>query len=352
MVRTRAETKRPANAGEASDEGPPARLVASPLARLPLGAAAAAYSLVVRARNGLFEAGLLRTHSVPARVVSIGNVVAGGTGKTPAVALLARIALERGRRVAILSRGYGRRAGDELNDEGRLLSAKLPEALVIEDRDRVAGARRAIARGANLLLLDDGLQHRRLRRDADVVLVDATRSFDEERLLPLGFLREPASSALGRAEVALLTRAELATPESLAALRSSVARWCGRIAVAETVVTGFSRLGGKGPAEGPAFLFAGIGNPTAFRRTAARAGIDVVGFRAFRDHHPYGRRDVDRLVADGASAGATRFLTTEKDAVKLGSLLSESGPPFEALEIGMRILTGEDALLAALFGRG
>lgn len=349
---TRAEGKSRPNDGEASDAGPPARVVRSRLARAPLAAAAAVYGLAGRARNALFDAGLLRSHAVSARVVSVGNVVAGGTGKTPVVAALARIALGRGRRVAVLSRGYGRAAGESQNDENRLLSSKLPGALVVEDADRVAGARRAIASGADLLLLDDGFQHRRLRRDADVVLVDATRDLAAERCLPLGFLREPLGPALSRATVALLTRADLVSRESLAALRAAVERHCPRIAVAETVLEGVTGVGGGAPSAGPAFLFAGIGNPSSFRRTAARAGIPVSGHAFFRDHHAYTGDDLRRLAAAASSAGAERLLTTEKDAVKLAGLVPKGGLPVDVLAIGVRFVAGEDTLLEALFGSG
>lgn len=339
------------SAAEASDEGPPSRLVHSPLARAPLAAAAAVYGLVVAARNALYDAGIFRSRPVPARVVSIGNVVAGGTGKTPVVAALARRAIERGRRVAIVSRGYGRPAGEKLNDENRLLSRRLPEALVVEEKDRVAGARRAAASGADLVLLDDGFQHRRLRRDADVVLVDATRDFGAERLLPLGFLREPLARALSRATVALLTRADLVPAARIADLRAAVARHCPRIAVAETVVEGIGSASGGAPSSGPAFLFAGIGNPSSFRRTASRAGVPVAGFRAFCDHHVYTRDDVARLAADAERAGASRLLTTEKDAVKLPGLLPAGGIPVDVLSIGVRFREGEDLVVEALFGR-
>jgi len=349
----RSATATPESASAASDVEPSVRVVRSPLARLPLAAASAAYALVARARNALYDRGLLRSRSVPARVVSIGNVVAGGTGKTPVVAHLAREAARRGRRVAIVSRGYGRRPGDAWNDENRVLSVSVPEAILVEDSDRAAGARRAIGLGADLVLLDDGFQHRRLRRDADVVLVDATRDLDDERCLPLGFLREPLSPALRRATVALLTRTELAPPQRVAAIRLAVARDCERVALAETTVAGFRRLGGAplgGAAGERSFLFAGVGNPAAFRRTAERAGVRVAGFRAYRDHHAYAARDLDRLAEEATKAGAERLLTTAKDAVKLDGLARPGGLPIDVLDIGVRFVSGEDEILRVVLG--
>ncbi len=330
---------------------PPALVVSSPLARAPLALASGAYALAATLRNLLYDARVLRISRVDARVVSVGNVVAGGTGKTPIVAHLARAALARSRRVAVVSRGYGRRPDQRLNDENSLLVRKIPGASIVESPDRVAGAGSAVRAGADLVLLDDGFQHRRIHRDADIVLVDATRPLEEERCLPLGFLREPLGAALGRATSVVLTRAELVLPARREALLEALEKLGPTPAVAETVVEGLSPLGPGGAGEGPAFLFAGIGNPAAFRRTAGRAGIEIAGFRAFRDHHPYRAADLGLLAREAAAAGASRLVTTEKDAVKLEPIAAAAGSmPIAALAVGIRFSSGEDGVLAALLG--
>ncbi|MEZ6019920.1 MAG: tetraacyldisaccharide 4'-kinase [Planctomycetota bacterium] len=143
------------------------------LLRLPAGLAAGAAGL----RRRLYDRGVLRSHAAGVPVLSVGNIAVGGTGKTPFVVSLVEWLALRGLRPAVLSRGYGRAAGAQLNDEGLMLAARFPDLLQEQDADRVAGARRLVARGAQVIVLDDGFQHRRLQRDWDGVLIDASRPF-------------------------------------------------------------------------------------------------------------------------------------------------------------------------------
>ncbi|MBI4878532.1 MAG: tetraacyldisaccharide 4'-kinase, partial [Planctomycetes bacterium] len=153
------------------------------------------YGLAVRLRNRAYDAGLLRARCAAAVVVSVGNLSVGGTGKTPLVAMLARAARAAGRTPAILLRGYRRGARRAAESDEAALHARLAQGvLVVADPDRVRGAERALAAGADLLILDDGFQHRRLKRDLDLVLADARDPFAGGRLLPRGLLREPLSS--------------------------------------------------------------------------------------------------------------------------------------------------------------
>ena len=206
------------------------------LARLGLTAASVPYGTAVRLRNRLFDAGWKARHRAAVPVVSVGNLTLGGTGKTPCVEYLARFYRDRGFRVAILSRGYGGgdAAGTGPNDEALVLEENLPDVPHLQGADRVALAGVAVEElEADLLILDDGFQHRRLARDLDVVLLDATDPFGQGRLFPRGLLREPASS-LRRADAVLVSRCDQVAESSVRELtnrarsRAAVGQLCPR----------------------------------------------------------------------------------------------------------------------------
>jgi tetraacyldisaccharide 4'-kinase len=177
---------------------------------------ALAFGLAAGLRRGLYDRGWLPQEHLDVPVVSVGNLSAGGTGKTPCVRWLAEACLARGRRPGIVSRGYAAPA-DGPNEETRMLARALPDVLAIESVDRAAGGRALVERGADLVLLDDGFQHRRLQRELDVVLIDATRPWGLPAprpgaapvcaLLPRGLLREPPR-ALARADALVVTRCD------------------------------------------------------------------------------------------------------------------------------------------------
>src|SRR5262245_21936169 len=188
------------------------------LARLGLRVASWPYGLGVRTRNALFDRGWKTVHRAAVPVVSVGNLTLGGTGKTPCVEYVARFYRELGQQVAILSRGYGAEAGR--NDEAMLLEENLPDVPHLQDRDRVAVAERAVEElESEILVLDDGFQHRRLRRDLDIVLIDATRPPTRDHLFPRGTLRESASG-LKRAGAILLTRCDQVPASDVEATRN------------------------------------------------------------------------------------------------------------------------------------
>src|SRR3954470_198255 len=191
-------------------------------ARAVLGLGAAGYGLAMAARNFAFDRGWRTVHRASVPVVAVGNLTLGGTGKTPMVEYLARWYRARGLRVAILSRGYGRIDG--LNDEGRVLEENLPDVPHLQDRDRAGLARVAVEElESELLILDDGFQHRRLARDLDIVLIDALDPFGLGRLFPRGLLREPLG-ALRRASLVVLTRADLVSDDAAREIRARVGR--------------------------------------------------------------------------------------------------------------------------------
>ncbi len=326
---------------------------AAALARAALGCAALPYGLVMAARNRLFDAGIRRATRVPVPVVVVGNLSVGGTGKTPCVEYVARHYRAAGVAVAVLSRGYGGHGGP--NDEALVLEENLPDVPHLQGADRIELALTALQElESELLVLDDGFQHRRLHRDLDIVLLDATRPFDRDALLPRGTLREPVSS-LRRAHVAILTRCDQASPESVAQQRAVLARRFPRLVVAEAVhapVELAATGGATAPLDlvrgRPVLAFCGLGNPAAFRATLGQLGANVVEFVTFPDHHPYTRDDVERLRTLAAKLPADGLaLTTQKDSVKL-RLGELAGRPLWAARVGLSVRAGEAELIARL----
>lgn len=293
------------------------RGVRASVARGALWTGSVLYATAVRARNLAFHHGLRRVHDAGRPVVSIGNLTVGGTGKTPVTAWLAASLAERGHRPAVLMRGYGARPGQK-GDEQRLLEQLLGRDVpVIANPDRAAGARTAVDEkpGISCFLLDDGFQHRRLARDVDLVLVDATRPFGFGHLLPRGLLREPVAG-LGRADAVLVTRAAGIPPGDREALVDRIRR----LTAAPVFTCTFDLAV---PALSSAVAVSGIGNPAAFEDDLQRRGVRLQVVLRFADHHHYTGDDVRRIVE---TAGSTPVITTAKDWVKLADLWPEPGP--------------------------
>ncbi|MEO6593299.1 MAG: tetraacyldisaccharide 4'-kinase, partial [Planctomycetota bacterium] len=185
------------------------------------------YGTVAAMRNWSFDAGLRAVHRLAVPVVSIGNLTVGGTGKTPTVAFVCGLARARGRRPGVLARGYGRVVGAEWNDEGVLLQRRMPWLLQAQDPDRVAAGQRLVQQGATYLVLDEGMQHRRLHRDLEVVCLDAELPFGNGQCLPAGDLRE-FRFALRRGGLMLLTRAGRLAKEQLATRLARIRAIAGR----------------------------------------------------------------------------------------------------------------------------
>lgn len=296
---------------------------ASP-ARVVLRVAEGIYAVGVAARNRRYDRqGAFNTPPVP--VISIGNITVGGTGKTPLVIDLVRRLERMGRSPAVVSRGYKALPG-EPNDEERLIRRNCPGVIYLADPDRAAAAEKAQHQlGADVIVLDDGFQHRGLGRVLDIVLIDATCPFGYGHLLPRGLLREPLTS-LRRAHVVALTRCDQVSCVELSRITDRLHAIAPEAAHVQCNhrVTAVEGLNGK-PLEGDpggkrAVLFASIGNPQSFVTTARRLGVEVVGERWWPDHHVYRRRDIDSLLRWGRFPAHALLLTTEKDAVKLTEL--------------------------------
>jgi len=282
--------------------------------------------------------------SLPGFTVSIGNITAGGTGKTPAACMIAEWAHGEGYNVAILSRGYGGRrrarvtvvsdgrdilAGPkEAGDEPYLMAERLPGIPVITSKDRyLAGLTAHRNFGSSFFILDDGYQHLALKRDLDLLLLDAVMPFGNGRLLPRGPLREPASE-ISRADAVILTRAgqlggDKAMSNDLKNLLQERPVFLGdhlpdRIifpAVKTDHDTSF--LKGK-----RVVAFAGIARPDSFRDTLLRQGAEILNFRPFPDHHPFSSDEIRVMTAEREKQGADFLITTEKDWMRSGEILS------------------------------
>jgi len=330
------------------------------------------YGAAVRARAELYRRGVFASESVGAPVVSVGNITTGGTGKTPLVEWAARRLAQGGRRVCVLTRGYGREderrrvvvsdgervlAGSrEGGDEPRLLAESLAGvAAVVSDADRVGAARWALANlGAEVFVLDDGFQHLRLARDLDVVTVDATNPWGGGHLLPRGRLREPRR-ALARAGCVVITRADLAP--DIERLRAEVVSLSEGRAVVFTSRARTLRLrplaGGEGSLKEHEGIGVGsrvgavcaVGNPEAFFEHLRRDGQEVCYSRAFADHHVFKREELESVALEAERRGAGAVLLTAKDAVKVEP--REFALPFFVVEIGLEF-DDEDALTRLL----
>jgi tetraacyldisaccharide 4'-kinase len=318
---------------------PPARPGWQARALAPLAWAWAAATRRRLARGAWARAG------VP--VICVGNLTAGGAGKTPTVIALAQALAGRGHAVHILSRGHGgslqgparvdplRHRAAEVGDEPLLLAAFAPVWIC---RDRAAAARAAVAAGAEALLLDDGFQNPGLHKDLSLVVVDAAFGFGNGRVMPAGPLREPVSEGLARADLTLAIGPEAARARLAAAWPAlgALPMLAGEL---RPLPTGMDWAGLR------ALAFAGIGRPEKFFGTLRSLGVELAATRSFADHAPYDRRLLARLEADARAAGA-QLVTTEKDAVRLPAAFRA-----EVLVLPVRLEIADPAPLEAALAR-
>jgi len=325
--------------------------------------------MAVRLRNRAYGWGLLRTKGLPIPVISVGNITLGGTGKTPATVNVAGILLKHGRKPVILSRGYGRSDPSAVlvvsdgiatvldpvsgGDEPVLIAGRHPRVPVVVGADRYRSGTIAIERfHPDIAVLDDGFQHIRLKRDLNIVLIDAVDPFGSGRLFPAGILREPLT-ALRRADIVLITRAD--RKEHIVQLKETVgqhtdapiftARYVPRdivdVATGETKPLDF--LAGK-----PVFAFAGIARPDSFYALLKTRGAVVTGTAVYGAHHVYTRSDLADLVRQADERNAALLATTEKDGVRLKDMAPEG---IWAVRIDLEVVENnawEETLLNAL----
>jgi tetraacyldisaccharide 4'-kinase len=311
------------------------------------------YTFAVSQRNRRYDRGTAESYDVGVPVITVGNLTLGGTGKTPMVKWLAERQQNLSFRVAIVSRGYGSTDGKQ-NDEALELAQALPNVPHIQNRDRVAAAQTAIRDfRTQLIVLDDGFQHRRLKRDLDIVLLDALEPFGFEHVFPRGTLREPLAG-LRRAHAACLSRADAITGSEREKVRQRVATIAPKAVWCEAAHAASKLINSRGETQPLDILtrhrvaaFCGIGNPAGFRHTLAHIGCKPIAWREFPDHHSYSAADEADLAAMVQAAKAETIVCTQKDLVKLQTH-ELGGIPLWAVAIEMQFLRGQEVLEALI----
>ena len=321
--------------------------------RWALAAASVAYRGGVTIRNRRYDRGR-DVHRVDVPVLCVGNLTTGGTGKTPVVAEIARRLRSKNVRVAIVSRGYGR-GESGTNDEAKELYDRLPDVPHVQDADRVAAATIAVDElESQFVVMDDGFGHRRLHRDANVVLIDATNPFGFDHLLPRGLLREPLSS-LARADLVILTRTDQADGPTLSKIEQRIAEhFAGPILRSTHAPTGWRTDGGDvQPIDTlqnqTVALVSAIGNPAAFERTAEPLVGGIGEHFKLPDHAAIDAATMTQLQRWANDQTADAIVCTHKDLVKL-RIDRLGGRPLYALQIDLA-LDDPDAHLSALIDR-
>jgi tetraacyldisaccharide 4'-kinase len=301
------------------------------------------YALALRLREKAYASGVFRSYRLPKPVVAVGNITTGGTGKTPMTAYLARWFIDRGKRVVVLSRGYGRPnekeirivadgdtvflSPEEAGDEPYLLATSQPGLQVVVGADRYRAGCLALKQfNADIFIVDDGFQHLRLKRDLNILLLDCGKPFGNGRTLPAGTLREPVSAA-NRADLVLFTRCNGHDPA-----QATGKPWCA----ASHQLTGAFPLAGGEPVpfrslgKSGGLAFAGIAEPASFFESLKREGLNLTATLAFSDHCKYGEHEIATLCSLKDASRADYLITTQKDAVKLQAYRERLGPLFAA----------------------
>lgn len=315
-----------------------------------LGLLSLAYWIGLLTRSLLYKARVFKTENVPVKVVSVGNITLGGTGKTPFVILLARILSDDIRKnTAVLIRGYGW-------DEQAMLKEKLPDIPILVGEDRAKSSHKAIRLyGSEVVILDDGFQHWELERDLDIVLVDSRNPFGNRRLFPRGILREGMNS-LARAGIIVFTKVNKKIFD-IGIIKDEIKRINPGAAFVEVIHSpqgvydinnrknlDLSFLKGR-----RVFLLSSIGDPGYFEETVKDLGADIAEHTIFCDHHNYTEADVRRILKRCDERKFDLILTTEKDAVKLRRMNLAFGKyALMKLSVVIRIISGKEILIAGL----
>ncbi len=311
-----------------------------------MGLLSALYGFALKCRK-LGYANFIKRNRLPAKVICIGNLTLGGTGKTPAVIAVALEAKKRGHNPCILTRGYKGKAKDisfvsrgdgpllspvEAGDEACLMANTLNRVTIIKGKDRFRAGIAAFDNAQlsivslqppTLFILDDGFQHWKLHRDVDVVLIDATNPFGNEKLFPEGIMREPFN-ALERAHIIVITKADMAVPGAIQAITRKIKQYNFEVPIfsASHKPTGLVNMTGDSIGldtlrDKRIYAFSGIANPTYFQSSLVKCGAHIVEFNKYRDHYIYKQSDIDEINKE---ALGLEIVTTEKDLVKLKQL--------------------------------
>lgn len=321
------------------------------------------YQGVTSLRNWFYDSGICLSHKLSVPVVSVGNLTAGGTGKTPIVADLVAWSQQLKIPVGVISRGYKgsykgvQRVSSDVHaipiwgDEPTMLARRFPDIPVFVHPDRVlAGETLLEQTPVRWLLADDAFQHRRLYRQMDIVVCDLSAPLWHLNSLPKGRAREKLSS-LERAHFVVLNKRNLGSEENCAAWRQAVEKW---VSLDRIIEVSYSLLETRSVADGIAlkkaeavWLVSGIGNPSSFESLAKQAGYSIRGHSIFEDHHDYSQADVQNILSDLKKAQVNKVLTTSKDLTKLIGHSDLTGLLFEA-RLGLLWGDGRDKLDAEI----
>lgn len=325
------------------------------------------YGLGVDIKLGLYKAGILKQHKLSCRVISLGNITVGGTGKTPTAQRLAAIIRDLGYRVVILNRGYrakwrgqvglvsdGRRiymSVNEAGDEAYLLAKNLPGVAVVIGKNRNVTGDYAVANlKADFIILDDGYQHWQLARDLDIVLIDSINVFGNNFLLPRGTLREPLTH-LNRANAILITRSDQGTEDARDIIHETLARYNDQALVVESVHSPRCFIEIEDWYKGirpetvaletihkkNVLAFSALGNPTSFEQSINDIGAKIVASVRYPDHHDYTMAEMQHVMQRAVDKGVFALVTTEKDAVKIPSEFIHSDRPLPLYVLGIEV---------------
>jgi tetraacyldisaccharide 4'-kinase len=288
------------------------------------------YLTVLNTRSTLYKKGILRSTRLPVKVISIGNITTGGTGKTPLVEFSVKYLSEIGKKVAILSRGYGGNSSSQesneiVNDECLALKENIQDVPVLAGRDRVKNGKKAINEfGVDCVVLDDGFQHFKLKRDLDIVVIDALNPFGGGNLIPRGILREPLKN-LKRADLFIISHCNQSNEQTIKSIYTTLNRINSDAPVCESnhspvhidnIIDGTiletEWLKGK-----RIYALSAIGNPESFAFTLKELDADLIRHRVFSDHHNYTQAEIDDVTSEAQSLGAEAIIVTQKDMVKI-----------------------------------
>ena len=332
--------------------------------RTALSAFTYPYLVILSIRNAFYEHGIIKSCKLPVNVISIGNITMGGTGKTPLVELTAMYLQKKGKKTAILSRGYGshshsaakndvsgnnsnQKEHDIVNDECVSLSENLKDTPILIGKDRAQNGERAIRDyGVNCLILDDGFQHLRIKRDIDIVVIDSLNPFAGESLIPRGTLREPVKN-LCRANLFVLSHCNMIDKNTLNSIYTNLHHINSNTQICESIhkPTYIENIRDNSILE-PEWLkgkriygICAIGNPDSFEFTLKELGADLVKLQVFRDHHYYTQKELDDIISESQSLGSEAIVVTQKDIVKIRNM-NTNNANILSLKIEMQITKG------------
>ncbi|KPK99712.1 MAG: hypothetical protein AMJ91_06710 [candidate division Zixibacteria bacterium SM23_73_3] len=329
------------------------------------------YRLICTLRLLFYRYGIFGQKKLKAKVISVGNITLGGTGKTPLVIYLAEKLKQKNKKVAILTRGYKRKKKgmveltqktkrkinwEEVGDEPYLMSGRLFDVPIMVNKHKSISGEYAIEKyDTGFLILDDGFQHLKLLRNLNIVVIDSLNPFGNGKLLPAGTLREPLSS-LRRADVFVLTKTDQVSnvDESIHILKkynpqAPTVRSVYQIRSIERLSDG-SLVNPKDVENKKALAFSGIGNPLSFENSLKQLQVQILKHRIFLDHFPYRKKDVWSLIQEATNLNANFIITTEKDSVRI-PLMNQQDIPFYVLKIDLKITRGEEIFLQKVEGK-